>query len=539
MGALALVAASTTLAFAGPGPGGGDDFDGRIEDADAAETGGSNLDDSEIRDDVADESSEAGDEDHSGPGGGDEENGDDSDGGDDGADSGSGDDGDNSGSGSGDDSGGDSDSDSGDDGGDNSGSGSDSGDDGGSNSGSGSGDDGGSSGSGGGDDNSGSGSGSGSGSSGHGGDDEHSGSGASSNSGSNSANSGAAETNSHYAANATQVEIDERGNERVAGEALLTGNHAEIEAAIQAGYTPISQQSLPSMDCYIVRLALPVGVGVDQAVAHLQELAPNAIVAANTIYHSSQGSVSATPAPRRARAFSAIGTMGVIDTGVDAAALGEGVVVEQRSFAAASPTAREHGSAVAALAASRGMRMHIADVFARSATGEQIASAESIAAALDWMMANNVAVINVSIEGPNNPVLQALVRRAYERGFVVVAAAGNGGPAARPAFPAAFEGSLAVTAIDGRDRPYIRANRGGYIDFAAHGVDISISTGNENLVVSGTSFSAPLVAAQIATRLSTPSPERAHAVVEELRLAAVDLGVPGRDPIFGWGAIRD
>ena len=562
LGALALIGASTTLAVAGaPGSGGADDFDDHFEDSasvtpdavdepDVAETDFSASDD-------ANESTAA-EEDHSGSGGGDDADtvgsesddtadqaddsgGDNSNGGDTGED--------NSGPGSSDDGGGDVDDDSGEAGDDsgNTGSGDDD-----TNSGSGSGDDAGGSNSGSGGSNSGSGSGgddeddegdnSGSGStgdshSGHGGD-HASGSNSGSNSGSGSTHGGSDDSGGR-AIYAAMVEHDEHGNERLSGEALLTGTQAEIEAAIHAGYTPISQQALPSMDCYIVRLALPVGIGVDQAVAELRTLAPHAIVAPNNVYHSSEASISTAPASRRARPVRARGTMGIIDTGVDAAAFGEGVVVNQRAFAAAAPTTRAHGSAVAALAAEHGMRLHVADVFASSATGEQIASAESIAAALDWMMGNNVAVINVSIEGPNNPVLQALVRRAFERGFVIVAAAGNGGPSARPAFPAAFDGALAVTAIDERDRPYVRANRGEYIDYAAHGVDISVSTGSENLVVSGTSFSAPLVAAQIAARLTTPSPERARTLVAEMQNAAVDLGAPGHDPIFGWGAVRD
>lgn len=568
LGAFALIGASVTMAVAsGPGSGGADDFDDHFQDS-ASDTPDA-VDEPDVADtdfSAPDDASESGAvEDHSGSGGGDDSAASDHDdaagqtddsGGDDsigGGDSGGED---NSGPGSSDDNGSDPNDDSGgaDDGGSNSGSGDDgtnsgsgSGDDdGGGNSGSGGGDGSGSSGSGSGssddgdDDNSGSGA-SGESHSGHGGD-HASGSNSGSHSGSNSGSgstSGGSDDSGGRVVYAAMVEQDEHGNERLSGEALLTGTQAEIEVAIHAGYTPISQQALPSMDCYIVRLALPTGTGVDQAVAELRALAPHAIVAPNNVYHSPEASISTAPASHRARPVRARGTMGIIDTGVDAAAFGEGVVVNQRAFASASPTVRAHGSAVAALAAEHGMRLHVADVFAASATGEQIASAESIAAAFDWMMSGNVAVINVSIEGPNNPVLQALVRRASERGFVIVAAAGNGGPSARPAFPAAFDGALAVTAIDERDRPYIRANRGEYIDYAAHGVDISVSTGSDNLVVSGTSFSAPLVAAQIAARLATPSPERARAVVEEMRNTAIDLGAPGHDPIFGWGAVRD
>jgi subtilisin family serine protease len=84
----------------------------------------------------------------------------------------------------------------------------------------------------------------------------------------------------------------------------------------------------------------------------------------------------------------------------------------------------------------------------------------------------------------------------------------------------------------------VRANRGNYIAFAAPGVNINVRAGDEDLVVSGTSFAAPLVAAEIARQLQAPSVERARGVLHGLRQRAIDLGAPGRDPIFGWGAVR-
>ncbi|MEQ1493785.1 MAG: S8 family serine peptidase, partial [Terricaulis sp.] len=146
---------------------------------------------------------------------------------------------------------------------------------------------------------------------------------------------------------------------------------------------------------------------------------------------------------------------------------------------------------------------------------------------------------NISVEGPDNAVLAEMVRRAAERGHIIVAAAGNGGPAARPSFPAAFDGVLAVTAIDESDRPYVRANRGDYIDFAAPGVDINVDVNGSMARVSGTSFAAPVIAAEAAAHLHAPSPAESARVLTNLRARAEDLGAPGRDNIFGWGALRD
>ncbi len=230
----------------------------------------------------------------------------------------------------------------------------------------------------------------------------------------------------------------------------------------------------------------------------------------------------------------------VIDTGVDVDALpASDALLTHVAFAGPRPVARQHGSTVASIAISRGMRVHVADVFGHSADGSLAASAERIAAALDWMIAHRVPVVNISVEGPDNAILAEMVRRATQRGHIIVAAAGNGGPSAGPSFPAAFENVLAVTAIDASGRPYFRANRGSYIDFAAPGVDVTVDVDGSTVRVSGTSFAAPAIAAEAAAHLHEPSPSASARVLTRLRAQAEDLGAPGHDNVFGWGALRD
>lgn len=290
----------------------------------------------------------------------------------------------------------------------------------------------------------------------------------------------------------------------------------------------------------MVRLHIPSRTPISEALAILRHVAPQALVTPNNIYRSAQSSV-ATFAPRRSRAPARLqGALGIIDTGVDPSALPESTaLLSQRAFAGARSIARPHGSAVAAIAIENGVHVHVADVFGESSDGALAASAERIAAALDWMMANRVAVVNISVQGPSNPILEEMVRRAVDRGHIIVAAAGNGGPAARPTFPGAFDGVLAITAIDADGRPYIRANRGDYIDFAAFGVDVPVHMQNEAMHVTGTSFAAPVIAARAAKDLHAPSPTRAIAIITDLQRRAHDLGEPGHDNIFGWGALRD
>lgn len=94
------------------------------------------------------------------------------------------------------------------------------------------------------------------------------------------------------------------------------------------------------------------------------------------------------------------------------------------------------------------------------------------------MAVEKVQVVNLSIASPKNEVLQTAVRAVARTGQVLVAAAGNGGPKAKPFFPAAYTNVIAVTAVDSKLKAYQHANRGGYIDFSAPGVDLWTASNN-------------------------------------------------------------
>ena len=55
-------------------------------------------------------------------------------------------------------------------------------------------------------------------------------------------------------------------------------------------------------------------------------------------------------------------------------------------------------------------------------------------------------VVTISLVGPRNAVLERAIGAAQRKGVVVVAAVGNDGPAAPPAYPASYDGVVAVTA---------------------------------------------------------------------------------------------
>ena len=79
----------------------------------------------------------------------------------------------------------------------------------------------------------------------------------------------------------------------------------------------------------------------------------------------------------------------------------------------------------------------------------------------------------------------------------------------------------------------MRAVRGNHIAFAAPGVGLPAP--GRNATLSGTSYAVPFVTAAFAIAMMT---EQADAALARLAASAVDLGAPGRDPVFGWGLIK-
>ncbi len=388
------------------------------------------------------------------------------------------------------------------------------------------------------DDNSGSGSGSG----GHDYGDNNSNSNSGPGSGASASESGTFEMASsvdHHIDTPIEVSRDAEGREYVRDEALMLCAPSDVAIAVAQGFELISERRLASDGRVVVRLLTPAGMDIDAAVAALRAAAPAALVSRNTVFRSAQASSLVAASPSRRSQVQTHGLLGIVDTGADTNFLRRGTVVATRAFAAPTYTPREHGSVVASIASASGVRVQIADVFSVASDGEIAASADAIVAALDWMIESGVPVINVSIEGPENPLLTAIVHTATARGHIIVAAAGNGGPLGRPVFPAALDGAVAVTAVDDTGHAYRRANRGDYISFAARGVDLEVNLGADVVTVSGTSFAAPFVAARLASHYHSASPVQARAALDAMRASAVDLGRPGRDPVFGWGWVSD
>jgi subtilisin family serine protease len=204
-----------------------------------------------------------------------------------------------------------------------------------------------------------------------------------------------------------------------------------------------------------------------------------------------------------------------------------------------------HGTAITGIIAASGELTGIAPgakivavrAFAPLHSGmPPVTDATTLATAIDQAFARGARLFNMSFAGDRQQAVIEMIDAAYAQGAVFVAAAGNEGPTAPPAYPAAHDKVIAITATDQTDAIYDQANRGGYVLAAAPGVDILAPvTGQGFDYLSGTSFAAAHVTGVIALLMERNphlTPEAIRSVLVE---AAHDLGPKGQDQEFGAG----
>ncbi|MSP94383.1 MAG: peptidase S8 [Alphaproteobacteria bacterium] len=341
---------------------------------------------------------------------------------------------------------------------------------------------------------------------------------------------------------------------RIVKSEVLAVSPSEESLAIARGlnFDVLRQQDLGALDLRVLVLRPPAGMSTTEALSRLRMADPNGVYDYNHIYGPSGQAGAGEIANGATRAVSVKISdgeglaIGLVDGGVDRthpALLGAKIIAANLVGKGASPPSA-HGTALASLLVGDGRnvtgalpraQLYVADVFGGKAEG---GSADDIVRGLAWVAGKGPAIINVSLTGPANRSLEAVVRALIARGHIVVAAVGNDGPAASVKYPAAYPGVIAVTSVDSAKTIQVDANRGPEIAFAALGVGVSVAALDKNYAsATGTSFAAPLVAARFALEVRAPdagAAERAKAAPER---EALDLGEKGRDSVFGFGLL--
>jgi hypothetical protein len=172
----------------------------------------------------------------------------------------------------------------------------------------------------------------------------------------------------------------------------------------------------------------------------------------------------------------------VIDSEIDATHPDlEGAVIDRYDATGVEEKPHSHGTGMAGAIASHRRLLGTAPgarLLAIHAFSTEAASAQSttfnILKGLDHAVNSGARIVNMSFAGPRDPTIERALKVAYDKGVVLIAAAGNAGPRSPPQFPAADKHVIAVTATDIDDQLFTGATRGSHIAVSAPGVDILV-----------------------------------------------------------------
>lgn len=387
--------------------------------------------------------------------------------------------------------------------------------------------------------------------------------------------------------NRTVLETDPRGAPIVRSEVVaLSPTPEALDQARAAGFGIGRTRALDGLDVTIVVLQAPAGMSTRRALERLRAADPEGTYDYNHIYlDSGEVAAAAVPdvrdasasvaesAPAQGTGVSAASEVsplraasadlenatsgqkpaaasgvkiGLIDGGVQRAhPVFTGITIHEHGCAGGNIPS-PHGTAVASLlvgqspdfhGAAPGAELFSADVYCDLANGGAV---DLVAEAFAWLAREKVPVINISLVGPSNVLLERIVKVVIKKGHIVVAAVGNDGPSSPPLYPAAYPHVVAVTGVDARRRVLVEACRGEHVAFAAPGSNMSAAGIEAPFArVRGTSFASPIVAGLLALHISVPNKEQAESAVALLATQATDLGSKGADKVYGNGLVGD
>jgi hypothetical protein len=349
-------------------------------------------------------------------------------------------------------------------------------------------------------------------------------------------------------------------NNEVVLQVNLSLTAEQIEALMrELGLRVIASQNLTTFGRMALRLQLPGGMTVRQAIAALERKNFVVVAQPNYVYNVPPPGAPSPGDPAQYMVNKlqleevhrlATGrnvTVAVIDSEVDRRHTEIASVISGAFDAVgAGEKAHSHGTAMVGAIASRNRLVGVAPnarILAVRAFGETAASAEgtsfNIVRGIEWAVAQGARVINMSFAGPHDPALQRALKMAADKGVVLVAAVGNAGPKSPPLFPGADNNVISVTATDSDDKLFRQANQGGYVTIASPGVEILAPAPGEAYQMStGTSIATAHISGVVALMLERDPSLTPAQIKQILESTATDLGAKGKDPLYGWGLVN-
>lgn len=172
---------------------------------------------------------------------------------------------------------------------------------------------------------------------------------------------------------------------------------------------------------------------------------------------------------------------------------------------------------------------------------------DTVASGIDWAIDEGAQLISMSLGSPYpGSGLYAAIRRAIKNNRFIVCAAGNDGRPNSINYPAKWEETVAVGAVDKDGQLAKFSSQGEELDICAPGEDVLSTFLNGGYAkLSGTSMATPFATGVVALLLAkhqkdggrTPV-ENQQQLLDHLRSTATDAGATGRDPQYGYGLIN-
>ena len=195
-------------------------------------------------------------------------------------------------------------------------------------------------------------------------------------------------------------------------------------------------------------------------------------------------------------------------------------VVARANFSGATSNEDKygHGTHVAGIVAAAhnkegvaGVCPHCTILAGKVLNDSGVGSSSGLTNGINWAVSNGAKVINMSIGVRTSRTLETAVNNAWNKGVVLVAAAGNGANQTK-IYPAAYPNVIAVGATDNNDGKATFSTFGAsWVDVAAPGVAVYSTFPNHDFALrapnkralsydigNGTSMSSPIVAATAA-----------------------------------------